>query len=85
VRPWITYSLVRFLLFAGVLALLLVLNVNPFLAAIIAAVIGFAASYLFLRGMRERVATDLAARRGTTEKPAKPTQDDDEEDRALDA
>jgi len=79
VRPWIKYSVLRVLIFAVVLALLLVIHVNPFLAAVIAAIAGFAISYIFFRKLRDQVAIELAESR------AKPTpRVDDEEEDALD-
>ena len=46
-RPWIKYSLIRLAIFVVVLAVLLVLNVNPFLATVVAAIAGFVLSYIF--------------------------------------
>ena len=81
-RPWIKYSLIRFGIFVVVLALLLVLNVNPILAAIVAAVAGFVISYVFFRKIRDQVAAEFAVR---NEKPeAIKNVDTDAEDEALD-
>ncbi|HEY5231628.1 MAG TPA: DUF4229 domain-containing protein [Galbitalea sp.] len=81
-RPWIKYSLIRFGIFVVVLALLLVLNVNPILAAIVAAVAGFVISYVFFRTIRDQVAAEFAVR---NEKPeAIKNVDTDAEDEALD-
>jgi hypothetical protein len=82
VRPWIKYSLIRLGIFLVVLAILLVLNVNPFLAAVIAAIAGFVLSYIFFRKIRDEVAAELAAR-GTKPVPVK-NVDTDAEDDALD-
>ena len=54
-RPWIKYSLIRLGIFVVVLAILLVLQVNPFLATVIAAVAGFVISYVFFRKVRDQV------------------------------
>ena len=81
-RPWIKYSLIRLGIFLVVLAILLVLNVNPFLAAVIAAIAGFVLSYIFFRKIRDEVAAELAAR-GTKPVPVK-NVDTDAEDDALD-
>lgn len=73
-KPWIIYSLIRLGLFAGVFALLYgVLSFEPWLAAIIAAVIGVAASYLFFRRQRDAAVAGLAQRRST------PSADEDAE------
>ncbi|MBR23166.1 MAG: DUF4229 domain-containing protein [Microcella pacifica] len=78
--PWIAYSLVRFGLFGGVLALLLLAQLQWWWAAIIATIIAFTVSYIFFPGLRHAVAADLAARR-TRETPEDP--DADAEDSAL--
>ncbi len=81
-RPWIKYSLIRIAIFVVVLAVLLILNVNPFLAAVVAAVAGFALSYIFFRKIRDEVAAELVAR-GAKPVPVK-NVDTDAEDDALD-
>jgi hypothetical protein len=82
VRPWIKYLLVRLGIFAVVLAVLLVLQVNPYLSAVIAAVASLVISYIFFRKMRDAVAAELAAR---NEKPQPLRNADTEaEDAALD-
>jgi F0F1-type ATP synthase assembly protein I len=63
VKPWIFYTLVRIGLFAGVFAVLYAVGFQPWLAAVIAAVIGLCVSYLFLRKTRDQVASDLYDRR----------------------
>jgi hypothetical protein len=82
VRPWIKYSLIRLGVFVVVLAVLLMLNVNPFVAAIVAAVAGFALSYIFFRKIRDEVAAELSAR-GAKPVPVK-NVDTEAEDDALD-
>jgi hypothetical protein len=82
VRPWIKYSLIRLGIFVVVLAVLLVLNVNPVLAAVVAAIAGFVLSYVFFRRVRDQVAAELAAR-GAKPVPVR-NVDTDAEDDALD-
>lgn len=81
-RPWIKYSLIRLAIFVVVLVALLLGGVNPYVSAIVAAVAGFALSYIFFRTIRDQVAAELAAR------GAKPLAvrnvDTDAEDEALD-
>jgi hypothetical protein len=77
VRPWIKYSLLRVLIFVITLALLLLLHVNGYIAAVVAAIAGIAISYIFFRGLRDQVAADLAASRTAP----KARVDDEEEDR----
>lgn len=80
-RPWIKYTLIRLLVFAIVLALLLLIHMNVYLAAIIAAIAGLAISYIFFRKLRDEVAIELAnSRRAPT-----PRVDDEEEDALDDA
>ncbi|MEO5921142.1 MAG: DUF4229 domain-containing protein [Pseudolysinimonas sp.] len=66
-RPWIAYSLVRVGLFAVFFAVLFLLGLDWWLAALIAAALGFCVAYIFFRGLRERVAIDLAAARANTD------------------
>jgi ABC-type bacteriocin/lantibiotic exporter with double-glycine peptidase domain len=82
VRPWIKYLLVRLGIFVVVLVVLLVFQVNPFVAAVVAAVAGFVLAYIFFRGLRDAVATEFAAR---NERPEVVRNvDTDAEDEALD-
>jgi ABC-type bacteriocin/lantibiotic exporter with double-glycine peptidase domain len=81
-RPWIKYSLIRLAIFVVVLAVLLILQVNPFIATVVAAVAGFVISYIFFRKIRDQVAAEFAARNEKPE-PIK-NVDTDAEDEALD-
>jgi uncharacterized protein DUF4229 len=81
VRPWIKYSLIRLAIFAVALAALLIAGVNPFLAAVVAAIAGFALSYIFFRKIRDEVAAELASR--GTEAAAVANVDTEAEDEAL--
>jgi hypothetical protein len=77
-RPWIAYTLVRVGLFAVLFAVLFVLGLEWWLAAIIAAALGFCISYIFFRRLRERVALDLAAARAdTAPRPDEAVEDGD--------
>ena len=83
VRPLLKYTLVRLGIFIVVLAILLIVGVNPYISAIVAAVAGFVLSYVFFRKLRMQVAADFAAR---NEKPeAIRNVDTDAEDEVLDA
>ena len=82
VPAWVKYLLVRIGIFAVVLAVLLVFQVNPFISAVVAAVAGFVLGYIFFRGLRDQVAKEFASR---NEKPAPVKNvDTDAEDEALD-
>jgi len=58
-RQWILYTLLRIGIFAGAMILLVLVGTPPWLAAIIAAVIGTCVTYLFFRKQREAVARSL--------------------------
>ncbi len=65
---WIPYTLLRVGLFAVIFVVLMLVGLEGWLAALLAAVIAFLVSYIFFRGMRSRVATELAAARSRTDK-----------------
>jgi membrane protein implicated in regulation of membrane protease activity len=62
-RAWVVYSIIRIAIFAVALAGLLLLQVNPWVATVVAAVIGFCVAYIFFRGTRDEVAKDIYQRR----------------------
>jgi hypothetical protein len=69
---------IRIAIFAAVLALLLAAQTPGWIAAIVAAIFGFAASYVFLGRLREQVAQDVYDRRSGKIRPD--TDDEDAED-----
>jgi hypothetical protein len=79
---WVLYTVYRILLFAVPLVILLVLQIVPWLATLLAAIIGLCLSYILLRSPREKVALDLYAATHRTE-PVVHT-DDESEDAAVD-
>ncbi|AYF98100.1 DUF4229 domain-containing protein [Protaetiibacter intestinalis] len=83
---WIPYTLLRIALFGGTFALLYLLNVWYWLAAIVAAVVGLTVSYIFFPTLRTRVATELAESRARRAE-ASPASADDRgvDERAEDA
>lgn len=83
IPSWVTYSVLRLLLFAVPLAIMLILRIDWWIAVIAAALIGLCLSYVVLRKPRDAVARDLYAARHRTA-PAT-TVDDDSEDAAIDA
>ncbi|WP_081882472.1 DUF4229 domain-containing protein [Cryobacterium sp. MLB-32] len=82
VPSWVSYSVYRVLLFAVPLAILLVLGIKEWIAAVIAALVGMSLSFIFLRKPREKVARDLYAARHREEPPVH--EDAALEDAALD-
>ncbi len=63
VPAWLTYSALRVLMFAVPLAVLLLLGLKVWIAAVLAALIGVCLSYLFLRSSRSALSRDLYAAR----------------------
>lgn len=49
--------------FSAVFALLMVAQVEPWISAVVAAILGFAVSYVFFGKLRDGVALDIASRR----------------------
>ncbi|WP_285114611.1 DUF4229 domain-containing protein [Leifsonia sp. fls2-241-R2A-40a] len=83
IPSWITYTVLRLLVFAVPLAILLLVGVVWWLAVIAAALIGLCLSYIFLSRPRNAVSSELYAVRHR-EKPLR-SEDDDVEDAAVDA
>lgn len=78
---WLSYSVIRLLLFAVPLAILLVTGFGPIVATILAAIIGLCLSYIFLRAPRARMAESVYRAR---HKPSAPEPSDaDIEDAAV--
>lgn len=81
IPPAVTYTILRLLTFFVPLAILLLLGFNEWFSAIIAALIGFAVSLVFLRRSREQVATAIYRKRtGANEPPHDGSSDEDVED-----
>jgi uncharacterized membrane protein len=79
-RAVLLFTLVRVIAFAVPFAILFALGLEWWVAALIAAVVGFCVSYIFLRPLRDRMALQLAAARSTP----KPSADETAEDAASD-
>ena len=76
----VIYTVVRLSIFAGALAVMLALQVDPFIAALVAAIIGLCVSYLLLPRQRAAVVqtvADIRNRSGSDD-------DNDIENAALD-
>ncbi|MFZ4893810.1 DUF4229 domain-containing protein [Plantibacter sp. Mn2098] len=83
IPPVVKYTVLRLLAFAVPLALLLVFTqLQGWVSAVIAAIIGLCVSYIFLRTPRDTVAKELYERRHG-EKTV-PHDDEDSEDAVLD-
>ena len=88
-RTWLVYTLIRVGIFAAVLAILLLLQITPWLAAIIAALISLCISIIVLRKPRDEASRSLYAARenrgqAQSAKPAAGSEDEDVEDSAVD-
>lgn len=68
VKPWVIYSLVRIGIFALALAVLMLIGLEWWIAALLAAVIGFLVAYIFFAKLRDAVTNDIVARRESPEK-----------------
>lgn len=79
-NPWINYLLIRIGTFAGILTILLLLQLDPFFSSMIAAVLALAISLLFFSKQREAVSTAIYESR-----LKKNDKDTDAEDQIADA
>jgi hypothetical protein len=84
-RTWVWFSVIRIGLFAVVLTVLLfVLPVEPWISTVVAAVIAFCLSFLFLGRPRAELARQLDRARRGEQVPKRAPSDDDVEDAAID-
>jgi hypothetical protein len=82
VPVWVYYSVLRVLMFAAPFALLMSMQIKFWIAALVAALIGFCLSYIFLRRSRESMSRDLYEARHREKAPV--AADDASEDEAVD-
>ncbi|PSL37058.1 uncharacterized protein DUF4229 [Labedella gwakjiensis] len=78
VPPVLVYTVLRLLAFFVPLGILLVLRIEPWIAAVLSALIGLAVSFILLRTPREKVAEGIYDRRHGRHTPD--TTDEDAED-----
>lgn len=83
IPPVVAYTVLRLAAFAVPLALLLVLGIEPWIATVLAALIGLSVSYIFLRRPREAVSRDLYDLRHGSK--ARTSDDENAEDTVTDA
>lgn len=69
-RDWLIYTVLRVLAFAVPFGILYALRLEWWVAALIAAVVGFCLSYVLLRSPRDRVARRIADARARSPRPA---------------
>ncbi len=84
---WIVFTVLRILAFAMPLVVAVALGANLLLAAVIAAIIGFCISVIFLSGQRHAFSGELAALRARPDPVRGPDTGEDElaEDAAIDS
>ena len=70
-KPWLAYTLIRVGVFALAFAILMLVGVEWWLSAILAAVIGLCVAYIFFGKLRDAMALEIAQRR------AAPAEDGD--------
>ena len=80
-RQWIVYSAIRLGMFAAILAILILVGVNPIIATIGSAAISFCLSYIFLTKQRDAVARSVVTIRS---KKTTTDLDNDLENEAID-
>ncbi len=82
---WIPYTLLRLGLFGGVFAVLWLLRVDYWLAAIFAAIISLTISYIFFAPLHSRVSDEISAsRRPSPKKEERPEDERGEDELAED-
>lgn len=82
VPVWVYYSVLRVLMFAVPFGFLMAMQIKFWIAALVAALIGFCLSYIFLRKPRESMSRDLYEARHRDKAPV--AEDDASEDEAVD-
>jgi hypothetical protein len=78
VKPWLAYLFVRLGIFAGALTILLLIGITPWIAAILAAVIGISVAYIFFKPLRDRLVESVR-----TANPHADSDDEHSEDAAV--
>lgn len=82
-HPWLYYSILRIALFGALLAIMMILGVQWWIAAPAAAIVGLCIAYIFFARQRDEVAKDLYALRHG-DKPERVNLDNEIEDELLD-
>ena len=83
-NPWLSYTLIRLGLFFGIFFLFLLLNFNPYFAAIIAAVVSFSLSLLFLDRQRNALSESVSKKLARDESGSYADAEGDLENELLD-
>lgn len=83
-NPWLSYTLIRLGLFFGIFFTFLLLNFNPYFAAIIAAVVSFSLSLLLLDRQRNALSESVAKKLSRDQSGTYPDAESDLENQLLD-
>jgi uncharacterized membrane protein YkgB len=83
-NPWLSYTLIRLGMFFGIFFLFLLLNFNPYFAAIIAAVVSFSLSLLFLDRQRNALSESVSRKLARDESGSYKDAEGDLENELLD-
>lgn len=84
-NPWLSYTLIRLGLFFGIFFAFLLLNFNPYFAAIIAAVVSFSLSLLLLDRQRNALSESVAKKLSRDQSGTYPDAESDLENQLLDS
>ncbi|MFA9277574.1 MAG: DUF4229 domain-containing protein [Rhodoluna sp.] len=80
---WFWFSLMRLAAFAVPLAIMLLLGMTPWIAAVLSAIIGLCVSYIFFAKTRNALSESLYEKRAA--KAVNPDKDADAEDAEVEA
>jgi hypothetical protein len=83
-NPWIVFIAARLGLFAGFLAVFLVLGFDWLYSALVSGALALAASLVFLQKQRDELSKEIYKKFGKDENSATPDSDADFENRILD-
>jgi hypothetical protein len=83
-NPWIVFITARLGLFAGFLAIFLVLGFDWLYSTLISGALALAASLVFLRNQRDALSKEIYKNFGRDNKPGAPDDDADVENRIID-
>jgi uncharacterized membrane protein YkgB len=84
-NPWLSYTLIRLGMFFGIFFAFLLLDFNPYFAAIIAAVVSFSLSLLFLDRQRNALSESVVKKLSRDEAGSYKDAESDLENQVLDS
>jgi hypothetical protein len=83
-NPWLSYTLIRLGMFFGLFWILLLIDFNPYFSAIIAAVVSFSISLLFLDKQRNALSESVSKKLSRDKAGSYPDAESDLENSLLD-